>query len=63
MLSFRILNSCSESTKQLCHLFFSDMRVIVTAVKTLGGDEMTSMIVEMITEERTGESTLVNAHH
>ena len=63
MLSFRILTSCSESTKQLCHLLFSDMRVIVTAVKTLGGDEMTSMIVEMITEERTGESTLVNAHH
>ena len=47
----------------MCHLLFSDMKVIVTAVKTLGGDGMTSMIVEMITEERTGESTLVNAHH
>lgn len=62
MLSFRILNSCSDHTEQLCHLLFSDMRVIVTVVKTLGGDE-TSMIVEMITEERTGESTLINAHH
>lgn len=31
------------------------MRVIVIAVKTLAGDEMTTMIVEMITEERTGE--------
>ena len=49
--------------EQLCRLLFSDMRVIVTAVKTLGGDGMTSMIVEMITEERTGESTLINAHH
>jgi len=39
------------------------MRVIVTVVKTLGGDGMTFMIVEMITEERTGESTLINAHH
>ena len=34
----------------------------MTVVKTLGGDE-TSMIVEMITEERTGENTLINAHH
>lgn len=49
--------------EQLCRLLFSDMRVIVTVVKTLGGDGMTSMIVEMITEERTGESTLINAHH
>lgn len=31
------------------------MRVIVTAVKTLAGDETTTMTVEMITEERTGE--------
>ena len=63
MLSFQILNRCSDHTEQLCRLSFSDMRVIVTVVKTLGGDGMTFMIVEMITEERTGESTLINAHH
>ena len=63
MLSFQILNRCSDRTEQPCRLSFSDMRVIVTVVKTLGGDGMTFMIVEMITEERTGESTLINAHH
>ena len=34
---------------------FLSFSVIVTVVKTLAGDEMTTMIVEMITEERTGE--------